>query len=125
MVAIVGELVEVILYVQDMGAQVSFYRDVLGLKVLGRRGDGDYWDGVPWVELDTGACMLALHMGGQGRLGNDAPKIVFRVADVPAARQELMRRGVAMGEMRSPAPGVQVSDGADPEGNRFSIESHA
>ena len=49
--------------------------------------------------------------------------MVFRVADVPAARQELIRRGVAMGEMRSPAPGVQVSDGADPEGNRFSIES--
>ena len=121
-VTIAGELMEVILYVQDMGAQVSFYRDVLGLRVMEPQGADD-WAGVHWVELDTGSCTLALHAGGQGRLGEDAPKIVFRVSDVPAARQELARRGVPMGEVRSPAPGVQVSDGADPEGNRFSIES--
>ncbi|NIV32664.1 MAG: hypothetical protein GWN58_25430 [Anaerolineae bacterium] len=119
---IVGELMEVILYVQNMGAQVSFYRDILGLKVKEPQGDRD-WTGIHWAELDTGSCTLALHAGGQRRLGNDAPKIVFRVPDVPAARQELVRRGVSMGEVRYPAPGVQVSDGADPEGNRFSIES--
>jgi predicted enzyme related to lactoylglutathione lyase len=113
---------DVIHYVQDMGAQVSFYRDALGLKVKEPQSEGD-WIGVHWVELDTGSCTLALHAGGQRRLGNDAPKIVFRVADVPTARQELARRGVSMGEMRSPAPGVRVSDGADPEGNKFSIES--
>ena len=122
--AIAGELMEVILYVQDMGAQVSFYRDVLGLKVKEPPGDSD-WANVYWVELDTGSCTLALHVGGQRRLGSDAPKIVFRVSDVPAARQELVRRGVPMGEVRSPAPGVQVSDGVDPEGNKFSIESRA
>ena len=120
--AIAGELMEVILYVQDMGAQVSFYRDLLGLEVKEPRGEGE-WSGVHWVELDTGSCTLALHAGGQRRLGEDAPKIVFRVSDVPAARQELVRLGVPMGEVRSPAPGVQVSDGADPEGNKFSIES--
>jgi len=121
-VAIAGELMEVILYVQDMGAQVSFYRDLLGLEVKEPRGEGE-WSGVHWVELDTGSCTLALHAGGQRRLGEDAPKIVFRASDVPAARQELVRLGVPMGEVRSPAPGVQVSDGADPEGNKFSIES--
>ena len=119
---IAGELMEVILYVQDMGAQVSFYRDLLGLKVKEPPGQDD-WADVHWVEMETGACTLALHAGGQRRLGDDAPKIVFHVADVPAARQALLRRGVPMGEIRSPAPGVQVADGADPEGNRFSIES--
>jgi predicted enzyme related to lactoylglutathione lyase len=121
-VAIVGELMEVILYVQDMGAQVSFYRDVLGLEVKEPLDRGD-WTGVHWVELETGSCTLALHVGGQRRLGADAPKIVFRVSDVPAARQQLVQRGVPMGEIRSPAPGVQVADGVDLEGNRFSIES--
>ena len=120
--AIAGELMEVILYVQDMGAQVSFYRDKLGLQVKEPQGESD-WSGVHWVELDTGSCTLALHAGGNRRLGDDAPKIVFRVSDLPAARQELARRGVPMGQVRSPAPGVQVSDGVDPEGNRFSIES--
>jgi predicted enzyme related to lactoylglutathione lyase len=121
-VAISDELMEVILYVQDMGAQVSFYRDLLGLKVKDPVGEVE-WASVHWVELDTGSCTLALHAGGQRRLGDDAPKIVLGVSDVPWARQELMRRGVPMGEVRSPAPGVQVSDGVDPEGNRFSIES--
>jgi len=115
---------EVILYVRDMGAQVAFYRDLLGLQVKAPQGVAD-WSAVPWVELETGACTLALHAGGQGRQGEDAPKIVFRVADVPAAREELIRRGVPLGEMRSPAPGVQVCDGVDPEGNRFSVESRA
>ena len=120
--AIAGELMEVILYVQDMGAQVSFYRDLLGLEVKEPRGEGE-WSGAHWVELDTGSCTLALHAGGQRRLDEDAPKIAFRVSDVPGARQELARRGVPMGKVRSPAPGVQVSDGEDPEGNKFSIES--
>ncbi len=117
----VGELMEVILYVQDMGRQVSFYRDLLGLKVKEPQGVQDL-DGQYWVELDTGACILALHAGGQRRQGQDAPKIVFRVADVPTARRELLQQGVPMGELRSPAPGVQVCDGLDPEGNKFSVE---
>jgi predicted enzyme related to lactoylglutathione lyase len=121
-VAIAGELMEVILYVQDMDAQVSFYCDLLGLTVREPLDRGD-WTGVHWVELETGSCTLALHVGGQRRLGADAPKIVFRVLDVPAARRQLVQRGVPMGEIRSPAPGVQVADGVDPEGNRFSIES--
>lgn len=119
---IAGDLMEVILYVQDMDAQVSFYRDLLGLRVKEPQ-DQDDWAGVHWVEMKTGSCTLALHAGGQRRLGDDAPKIVFRVPDVPAARHALLERGVPMGEIRSPAPGVQVADGVDPEGNRFSIES--
>ena len=119
---IAGNLMEVILYVEDMGVQVSFYRDLLGLKVK-EPADRDDWAGVHWVEMETGLCTLALHAGGQRRLGDDAPKIVFCVPDVPSARQALVRLGVPMGEIRSPAPGVQVADSADPEGNRFSIES--
>ncbi len=120
--ALVGELMEVILYVEDMDAQVSFYRDLLGLEVKEPDSVED-WTDVHWVELETGTCTLALHAGGQRRHGDDAPKLVFRVSDVPGTRDELARQGVPMGEVRSPAPGVQVSDGVDPEGNRFSIES--
>jgi catechol 2,3-dioxygenase-like lactoylglutathione lyase family enzyme len=121
-VVAVGELMEVILYVQDMGRQVSFYRDVLGLQVKEPQGVQDLGDRY-WVELDTGFCTLAFHTGGQCRLGDDAPKIVFRVADVRKARAELLQQGVPMGDVRSPAPGVQVCDGLDPEGNKFSVES--
>jgi len=116
-------LMEVILYVRDMQAQVTFYRDVLGLPVTYPAGLSDYSEQY-WVTLDGGGCVLALHGGGQGRLGPDAPKLVFRVRDVAIARTGLLAQGVEMGEVRSPAPGVTVCDGRDPEGNGFSVESH-
>ena len=118
------DLMEVILYVEDMNKQVAFYRDSMGLKVKEPKSIADFKH-VYWVELETGACTLVLHGGGRRRLGADTPKIVFRVADIEAARRELLARGVQVGEVRSPAPGVQVCDGKDPEGNPFSIEVHA
>lgn len=121
--ALVGELMELILYVEDMQAQVAFYRDVLGLRVQYPQDTTDFRDAY-WVELATGACTLVLHGGGQRRLGADAPKIVFRVADIAAARSELLQRGAPLGAIRLPAPGVLVCDGTDPEGNKFAIEAH-
>jgi len=118
-----GELMEVILYVEDMQKQVAYYRDVLNFDVSYPAGLVDYSD-QPWVTLQTGACTLALHGGGQRRFGSDAPKIVFQVEDVEAARQYLIDSGITMGEVRSAAPGVTVCDGTDPEGNQFSIEYH-
>ncbi len=119
----VGRMMEVILYVQHMGAMVSFYRDVLGLRILHPRQSTDYGR-ESWVTLDTGPCLLALHAGGQGRLGQDTAKIVFEVEDVQRARQELLGRGVDLKEVRSPVPGVRVVDGLDPEGHPFSLEEH-
>jgi len=116
------ELMEVILYVEDMNRQVHYYRDKLGLTVNYPAGLDDYGDQV-WVELDAGSCTLALHGGGQRRLGADAPKIVFRVEDANAAREQLAGRGVELGEVRADVPGKLICDGADPEGNKFAIES--
>jgi catechol 2,3-dioxygenase-like lactoylglutathione lyase family enzyme len=120
----INGLIEVILYVQDMAAQVAFYRDTLGLDVLYPQGLTDF-SSEYWVTLDTGACVLALHGGGQGRLGQDTPKIVFGVDDIHNARTLLIERGLELGEVRPAAPGVWVCDGFDPEGNPISIESHA
>ncbi len=119
--ATIGEVMEIILYVQDIQAEVSFYRDRLGLAIKEPRGLEDY-SREYWVEFDTGSCTLVLHGGGKGRLGQDASKFVFRVKDIEAARSELLGRGVSIAEVRSPAPGVWVCDGKDPEGNAFSIE---
>ncbi len=116
-------LIEVIVYVSDMDAQVRFYRDVFELEVTYPAGLDSYADQF-WVTLDAGGVLLALHGGGQGRLGADTPKIVFGVEDIHAARQELVEKGVAIDDVRSAAPGVWVCDGRDPEGNPFSIESH-
>lgn len=119
----IGEIMEIILYVENMQRQVSFYRDTLGFKVRHPQDMNDY-NNEYWVELDTGSCILALHAGGKGRFGADAPKFVFRVNEIESARQQLLDQQVEMGDIRSAAPGVWVSDGVDPEGNKFSIEKH-
>lgn len=116
-------LIEVILYARDMAAQVNFYRDVLGLQIEYPVGLSDYSQEY-WVVFATGACKLVLHGGGQGKLGESAPKIVFGVDNIDASRSELLAAGVSLGEFRSPAPGILVVDGYDPEGNAFSLESH-
>jgi catechol 2,3-dioxygenase-like lactoylglutathione lyase family enzyme len=119
----IGNLIEVILYVEDMARAVAFYRDRLGLPVVYPTVP-DY-AGEMWVVLSTGSCKLCLHGGAEGKRGTDAPKIVFGVADIHNARATLTDRGVALSEVRNPAPGVLVCDGSDPDGNPFSIESAA
>jgi predicted enzyme related to lactoylglutathione lyase len=119
-----GPIIEIILFAQNMNQQVAFYRDMMGLDVTYPAGLSDY-SAEHWVTLATGACTLCLHSGGKGRVGEDAPKFVFRVNDIFDARQVLLERSVTMGEVRTAAPGVLVADGRDPEGNAFSLESRA
>ncbi len=116
-------LIEVIVYVKHMDAQVRFYRDILGLKVRFPAGLVDYSSEF-WVELETGSCTLALHSGRSEDIGTQIPKLVFGVDDIQAARQMLLTKGVAASEVRSPAPGILVVDAFDPELNPFSLESH-
>ncbi len=118
----IGPIIEVILYVQDMDPQVSFYRDTLELPLSYPR-DLDSYDDQKWVTFETGECVLALHGGGKGDFGRDAPRFVFQVTDMEETRETLLERGVLLGEVRKAAPGVFVCDGEDPEGNKFSIES--
>lgn len=117
----VGGLFEVVLYVQDMQKQVEFYRDVLGLSVKFPQ-TADYSNEF-WVEFAAGGCTLALHAGGQKRIGEDALMLVFQVENIELIRDELINKGVAMTEVREPAPDHFSSTGHDPEGNTFSIES--
>ena len=109
--AMVGELMEVILYVQDMGAQVSFYRDTLGLNPV-----------AVWMLSSTvfvPARQAHSHCASVGRVTASPDRSESHSQKATASSHE------TMGEVRSPAPGVQVCDGLDPEGNKFSIESHA
>jgi CBS domain-containing protein len=117
-------LVSVILYVQDMGTMVSFYCDKLGLDVEQPVDLADYSQ-ENWVLLNSGACKLALNAGGSGRLGEDAPMIVFGVPDIELARTALLSRGVALEEIFDAGGGVKVAQGRDPEGNPISLEQRS
>lgn len=116
-----GPLFEVIVYVRDMEAQVRFYRDVLGLSITWPDGLVDY-SAEHWVAFDAGGVTLALHSGGESPSGTP-PRFGFKVDDIGTTRSQLIAHGVPCGEVRDPAPGVQVVDCKDPEGNGFFIES--
>jgi hypothetical protein len=106
--------------VQDLPEVCAFYRDKLGLAPLPAP------PGVSaacWQCFDVGTVQLALQAGGRGRSGPDAPRLVFRVQDMEAAREVLLGRGVELGEVHAAQPGVQVCCGADPEGNLFQLEA--
>jgi catechol 2,3-dioxygenase-like lactoylglutathione lyase family enzyme len=116
------KLNQIILFVQDMHETAMFYRDKLGLKLL-YPTDIDDFAGERWAIFDTGSCQLALHSGGKRRLGDDSPKLVFRVDDLEEARRELLSMGVSLSEIRPIQSGLSICNGVDPEGNRFSLES--
>ncbi len=105
------ELVEVVVYTQDMARATAFYRDTLGL-------EPDV-ESPHWTTFRTGACTLALHAG------SEAPDPTFLVDDLDAARDSLEAAGVDVTEIREPVAGLRVFDARDPDGNRFSIESRA
>ena len=105
------ELVEVVLYVENMERATAFYRDTLGLE--------PEHESEHWTTFRTGACTLALHAG------TEAPDPTFKVDDAESERERLRAAGVEVTEIREPAAGLRVFDARDPDGNRFSIESRA
>ncbi|MHB8600785.1 MAG: CPBP family glutamic-type intramembrane protease [Ktedonobacteraceae bacterium] len=128
------ELSEIILHVQDMNAQVNFYQQVLGLKVIEPQGAKDFREFYT-VKLQTTGCLLVLdstvrneddeeHEDDEEQEEREArQKLVFRVNNIEATRKELLARGCLLEEVQSPLQGVWVCESVDPEGNTFSIQS--
>ena len=75
----IGEIMEIILYVEDINGQVSFYRDKLGFKVKTPQESADYSNEF-WVELDTGSCSLASTLEASVDLGLMHRSLYFGLA---------------------------------------------
>ena len=108
------ELRRVILFTSRLAEMTAFYRDVLGLAVVGRE-DG-------WVDFAAGGCALALHAGA-AKPGSRPPKLAFYAADVAAARATLVKRGLASAGPVKSAGHFDMCDCKDPDGNRLQISS--
>ncbi len=112
---------EVVLYVEDMNAMVAFYRDTMGLTLQTPLEVTDF-SAEQWVVFDTGVADLALHGGGQKRLGADSPMLVFFTRDIAAHRDELVAKGMVWEDIVEAAPGIRVCHGRDPEGTPLALE---
>ena len=97
-------------FVSDMDRAVSFYRDVLELRLLYRTGDD-------WAQFEAGPVQLGLHGSGQEE-HRPGGTLAFRVDDLDASRLELAARGISF----SPEGGGEGGEPRfvefqDPDGN--------
>jgi catechol 2,3-dioxygenase-like lactoylglutathione lyase family enzyme len=119
------ELLQAMIFVKDLERMSAFYQDGLGLRPLPEKTREG------WAEFDAGGSVVALHaipaqyaqnivIASPPVAREDNPiKLVFRAADLSAARAQLVAHGAVMGEIRS----WGTCDGLDPEGNVFQIAS--
>ena len=108
------QLAYVMVFVDDMDADVAFYRDTLGLPLR--------FASPGWAEFDTGATTLALHPSskenpaGTMRLGFQAP-------DMAACREQLAARDVALTHEPVEEHGVLLAEFKGPAGMRYSLSA--
>jgi catechol 2,3-dioxygenase-like lactoylglutathione lyase family enzyme len=108
------QLAYVMVFVDDMDAGVTYYRDTLGLPLR--------FASPGWAEFDTGTTTLALHPSskenpaGMMRLG-------FQVPDMGACRTRLAERGVTLTGEPVQEHGVLLAEFKGPAGTRYSLSA--
>lgn len=112
-----GNITRIILFVKDVPKVSEFYREILGMKVIGKVDP-------EWTELNGGGCNLALHKAHKTYLRKVASpaKIVFETKDVAKTKRLIEKRKCKMGKIIS-FDGIKFCDGEDPEGNKFQISN--
>jgi len=88
--------------VRDLDASIAFYRDVLGMREVGRK---DIADEATLVFLadETGAGIVELTYNKDGReysLGNQFGHLAFTTADLEKVIGDVERRGIAFRRSR-------------------------
>ena len=107
---LVSGLDNIHLYVRDMERSASFYRDVLGLPLVGD---------AHWQEADLGGVRFALHAAPEGvEPATGTVKVNFRVAAADAAAGRVRAAGYEVRESMREEYGIayQVTD---PDGYRI------
>jgi predicted enzyme related to lactoylglutathione lyase len=115
----VGPIDYVYYWTADMDRAVTFYRDVVGLKLVRQ-------DGEQWAEFATEPVRFALHGAVEGHApppGGAA--VMFRVDDLDSARRVMEERGVAFDEHAGEVEGfARFATFRDPDGNRVELIEH-
>jgi predicted enzyme related to lactoylglutathione lyase len=108
------------LYVEDLESSSRFYRDVMGLPLLGEGND--------WAHFDSGnGSLLELFSGGKASMEPKMPDqqsitVGFRVENLESSIVELKRKGVRfIGDVGEYA-GTRWAHFSDLEGNQLEIK---
>jgi methylmalonyl-CoA/ethylmalonyl-CoA epimerase len=116
--ATVGQL---LIPVEDLDRAIAFYRDTLGLVFL--------FSAPPQMSFfQAGNVRLLVGVPEAGRKGARASTIYFRVADIHAVHETLVRRGVTFAAPphvvhRTPTTELWLSEFHDVDGNPLALMS--
>lgn len=114
--------------VGNMPKSKAFYTDTLGLKVTqDHREDDDNW----WVTLEFPGGGASITLGKAAKYGADEPLkpgmagLYVATSDIEAAREELGKKGVKVGEIMDdlfgPGSAVKFFNIEDPDGNSINV----
>jgi methylmalonyl-CoA/ethylmalonyl-CoA epimerase len=117
-----GAIGQIHVSVTDVDRAVAFYRDVLGIPFLFRV------PGQPMAFFDCGGVRLMLGIPDAPEFDHPASIIYYRVADIDAAHQALVGRGVTFRQpphlvARLPTFDLYLADFQDSEGNALALMS--
>ena len=103
------------LIVDDMDAAVSFYQNVIGLRLK-------FQDGGRWAEFDAGhGTSLALSSPEESGLSVSGPVIVFHADDIDPMRAALADSGASIVATRDMGSHGRLVAVRDPSGNVFQL----
>jgi len=112
--------------VADVDRAIAFYADTLGFK---KDFDVHLSEGVRVVQFtpEGSGCSVGFGSGLDVYAGEPGSVrgIHLAVEDIIAARAELLRRGVEVGEIHDFGGGVKGANFADPDGNTFELQEMA
>jgi catechol 2,3-dioxygenase-like lactoylglutathione lyase family enzyme len=112
------ELVQV--PVSDIDAAIGFYTEKLGFAL---DVDQTPFEGLRFVQLTPpgSACSIALTSGAHQMAPGSVEGLQLVVSDADAARQELLDRGLDVGEVQE-FPWGRFVFLSDPDGNKWSVQ---
>jgi predicted enzyme related to lactoylglutathione lyase len=112
--------------VSDVDRAIAFYADALGFT---KDFDVQPSEGVRVVQLtpEGSGCSVGFGTGLEVYAGEPGSVrgVHLVVADIVAARAELVSRGVEVGEIHDFGGGVRGADFSDPDGNSFELQEMA
>ena len=116
-----GNATRIVLITRDFQRSLAFYRDTLGLEQVGS-ADRE-WACFDCSGITVCLCGYSPSMPYEAAmLGASPDQLLFRVADLDAAREEMIRRGVEVGPVQPMSSTVRIAEFRDPDGRYLGLE---
>jgi lactoylglutathione lyase len=107
--------------VSNLNSSIAWYQEKLGLVHDPQFDVPGWWAQLNITEVPQTAVGLNMNPNGVGTGGGAT---TFVVEDIKSARNALIAKGVAVGEITQVPPGVSLASFKDPDGNNLGLRQN-